>query len=55
VIAIVVPAPVPRGFFAPDGSALIAFITSTTVCVIALFVNVAKWLFPSVGDEKKEK
>jgi hypothetical protein len=33
-------------------SVLIAFITSTTVSVIGLFVLVGKWLFPS--SEKKE-
>jgi len=35
-----------RGFKLPD-SVLIAFITSTTVNVVGLFVLVAKWMFPA--------
>ena len=31
---------------------LIAFITSTTVCVLGLFVVVAKWMFPSNSNGK---
>ncbi|HEV2862575.1 MAG TPA: hypothetical protein VGX48_16290 [Pyrinomonadaceae bacterium] len=38
-------------FDLPDG-VLIAFITSTTVAVIGLFVIVAKWLFPSANKEE---
>lgn len=43
-----------KNFFTLADSVLIAFITSTTVSVIALFVIVAKWLFPSANDDKKE-
>lgn len=43
-----------KNFFSLADSVLIAFITSTTVSVIALFVIVAKWLFPSANNEKKE-
>lgn len=32
---------------------LIAFITSTTVSVLGLFVIVARWLFPSANDKDK--
>jgi len=35
-------------------SVLIAFITSTTVAVIGLFVIVAKWLFPSPTKEESK-
>jgi hypothetical protein len=43
----------PVGFKLSD-SVLIAFITSTTVSVLGLFVLVAKWLFqPSHKDESK--
>lgn len=37
------------GFRLPE-SVLIAFITSTTVNVVGLFVLVAKWMFPSGRD-----
>ncbi len=40
-----------KNTFALADSVLIAFITSTTVSVIALFVIVAKWLFPSANDK----
>jgi hypothetical protein len=36
--------------FAIHDNVLIAFITSTTVSVLGLFVVVAKWLFPSPKD-----
>lgn len=42
-----------KNIFTLADSVLIAFITSTTVSVIALFVIVAKWLFPSANDDKK--
>jgi len=44
------------GFILPD-SVMIAFISSTTVTVVGLFVIVAKWLFPngSSGYSKSEK
>ena len=38
-----------RGFQLSD-SVLVAFITSTTVNVVGLFVLVAKWMFPSGKD-----
>lgn len=34
---------------------LIAFITSTTINVVGLFVVVAKWLFPNGNGNKKAK
>jgi hypothetical protein len=43
-----------KNIFTLADSVLIAFITSTTVSVIALFVIVAKWLFPAAKDDKKE-
>jgi hypothetical protein len=36
-------------------SVLIAFITSTTVSVLGLFVLVAKWLYPSHHKEEPEQ
>jgi len=45
-----------KDFFTLSDNVLIAFITSTTISVIGLFIIVAKWLFPSVGDyHNKEK
>ncbi|MDQ6786116.1 MAG: DUF3112 domain-containing protein [Acidobacteriota bacterium] len=56
VIALVILTATLKDVFSLDTSVLIAFITSTTVSVIALFVIVAKWLFPSANNEdKKEK
>jgi hypothetical protein len=55
VIALVILTATLKDIFSLDTSVLIAFITSTTVSVIALFVIVAKWLFPSTSDDKKEK
>jgi hypothetical protein len=55
VIALVILTATLKDIFSLDTSVLIAFITSTTVSVIALFVIVAKWLFPSAADDKKEK
>jgi hypothetical protein len=58
VIALVILTATLKDVFSLDTSVLIAFITSTTVSVIALFVIVAKWLFPSAangGGDKKEK
>ena len=37
--------------FSLSDSVLIAFITSTTVSVLGLFVLVAKWLFPQGSDK----
>lgn len=54
VIALVILTATLRDVFTLADSVLIAFITSTTVSVIALFVIVAKWLFPSPSDDKKE-
>lgn len=42
-------------FFEIHDSVLIAFITSTTVSVIGLFVLVAKWLFPSAHTAESRK
>ena len=43
-------------YFHLSDSVLIAFITSTTVTVLGLFVLVAKWLFPSAHkDESASK
>lgn len=50
VIAFVALSAVLKDTFALTDSVLIAFITSTTVSVIALFVIVAKWLFPAASD-----
>jgi hypothetical protein len=38
-------------YFKLSDSVLIAFITSTTVSVLGLFVIVARWLFPSANDK----
>lgn len=54
VIALVILNATLKNNFALSDAVLIAFITSTTVSVIALFVIVAKWLFPA-SDEKSEK
>lgn len=54
VVALVALSATLKDFFTLADSVLIAFITSTTVSVIALFVIVAKWLFPSANDDKKE-
>lgn len=54
VIALVALSATLKNIFTLADSVLIAFITSTTVSVIALFVIVAKWLFPSATD-KDEK
>lgn len=43
-----------KPYFNLSDSVLIAFITSTTVSVLGLFMLVAKWLFPqSTKDENK--
>lgn len=39
--------------FTLSDSVLIAFITSTTVSVLGLFVLVAKWLFPQGPDKRR--
>lgn len=39
--------------FSLSDSVLIAFITSTTVSVLGLFVLVAKWLFPQGSDKRQ--
>lgn len=54
VVALVALTATLKNIFTLADSVLIAFITSTTVSVIALFVIVAKWLFPSAAD-KDEK
>jgi len=54
VVALVALTATLKNIFSLADSVLIAFITSTTVSVIALFVIVAKWLFPSANDDKKE-
>lgn len=54
VIALVVLSATLKNIFTLADGVLIAFITSTTVSVIALFVIVAKWLFPAAND-KDEK
>lgn len=41
--------------FKLSDSVLIAFITSTTVSVLGLFIVVAKWLFPSIQKDEAEK
>jgi hypothetical protein len=51
VVALVALTATLKNIFTLADSVLIAFITSTTVSVIALFVIVAKWLFPSVTDK----
>lgn len=51
VVALVALSATLKDFFTLADSVLIAFITSTTVSVIALFVIVAKWLFPSMSDK----
>ncbi len=51
VIALVTLTATLKNIFTLADSVLIAFITSTTVSVIALFVIVAKWLFPSANDK----
>ncbi len=43
------------GGFSLSDSVLIAFITSTTVSVLGLFIVAAKWLFPSVEKPSPEK
>ncbi len=53
VVALVALTATLKNVFTLADSVLIAFITSTTVSVIALFVIVAKWLFPSANDDKK--
>ena len=53
VVALVALTATLKNIFMLADSVLIAFITSTTVSVIALFVIVAKWLFPSANDDKK--
>jgi len=55
VVALVALTATLKNIFTLADSVLIAFITSTTVSVIALFVIVAKWLFPAATDNKKEK
>lgn len=54
VVALVALTATLKNVFTLADSVLIAFITSTTISVIALFVIVAKWLFPA-EDDKKEK
>ena len=54
VIGLVILSATLKDFFTLADGVLIAFITSTTVSVIALFVIVAKWLFPSPNGDKKE-
>ncbi len=54
VVALVALTATLKDVFTLADSVLIAFITSTTVSVIALFVIVAKWLFPAAGDDKKD-
>ena len=54
VIALVALTATLKNTFTLADSVLIAFITSTTVSVIALFVIVAKWLFPSATNDKKD-
>ena len=54
VVALVALTATLKNIFTLADSVLIAFITSTTVSVIALFVIVAKWLFPAAKDDKKE-
>lgn len=44
-----------KNFFSLSDTVLVAFITSTTVSVIGLFVIVGKWLFPSDKDENKKE
>lgn len=41
------------GSFHLSDSVLIAFITSTTLGVLGLFVIVARWLFPSANEKEK--
>ena len=41
--------------FSLSGKVLIAFITSTTINVVGLFVVVAKWMFPTVQNNTNEK
>ena len=55
VVALVALTATLKNIFTLADSVLIAFITSTTVSVIALFVIVAKWLFPSANDDKKSE
>jgi Fe2+ transport system protein B len=43
-----------KGWFHLSDSVLIAFITSTTVAVIGLFMLVGKWLFPSSEHEESK-
>lgn len=40
--------------FALPNSVLIAFITSTTISVVGLFIVVSKWLFPISNQNQKE-
>lgn len=54
VVALVALTATLKNVFTLADSVLIAFITSTTVSVIALFVIVAKWLFPAASDDKKD-
>lgn len=44
-----------RPYFNLSDGVLIAFITSTTVSVLGLFVLVAKWLFPNAGRDDAER
>lgn len=43
-----------KPYFNLADSVLIAFITSTTVSVLGLFILVAKWLFPTNGKGEQE-
>ncbi len=46
---------VAKNFFSLSDAVLIAFITSTTVAVIGLFVIVARWLYPSPQQEERKQ
>ncbi len=43
-----------KNFFSLPDSVLIAFITSSTVSVLGLFVLAARWLFPTSSKDTKE-
>ncbi len=51
VVVFVALAATSGNYFKLSDSVLIAFITSTTVSVLGLFVIVARWLFPSENDK----
>jgi hypothetical protein len=44
-----------KGHFNLNDGVLIAFITSTTVAVIGIFLIVAKWLFPTLQKESSKQ